>query len=70
MRVFLIPRWGLILPGWCWLFEYITMNKCVFFAHWYFFFSSGRESFRVLSAPGHAGSPPVHHGASVGPDSA
>ena len=31
------------------------------------FFTPGHESFLVLSAPGYAGSPPEHHGASVGP---
>ena len=31
------------------------------------FFSSGRGSFLVLSAPWHAGSPPEHQGESVGP---
>ena len=31
------------------------------------FFSSGRGSFLVLSAPGHAGSPPAHHSPSLGP---
>ena len=46
---------------------YIIMYKCVVFAHRHFF-SSSRVSFLVLSAPGHAGSPPEHHGASVGPD--
>ena len=29
------------------------------------FFSSGRGYFLVLSDPGHAGSPPEHHGAGV-----
>ena len=48
---------------------YISMpTKCFFF---FFrnklFFSSGRGSFLALSAAGHAGDPPVHHGASVGP---
>ena len=43
------------------------INKCVFCAH-RLFFCSGRGSFLVLSAPGRAGSPPKHHGASVGPD--
>ena len=38
-----------------------------FFLHIGVFFSSGRESFPVLSAPGYAGSPPEHQGASVGP---
>ena len=33
-------------------------------------FSSGRESFLTLSAAGHAGGPPVHHSASVGPGQA
>ena len=32
--------------------------------------SSARGSFLALSAAGHAGDPPVHHGASVGPDRA
>ena len=44
---------------------YITMYKCVFFVRP--FFSSGPGSFLVLSAPGHAGSSPEHHGASVRP---
>ena len=44
----------------------MTMCECVFL-HMGIFFSSGRRSFLVLSAPGHAGSPPEHHGASVGP---
>ena len=39
----------------------------VFFLHFGNFFSSGRGSFLVLSAPWHAGSPPGHHGASLGP---
>ena len=39
----------------------------VFFWHFGILFSSGRESFLVLSAPWHAGSPPGHHGASLGP---
>ena len=42
------------------------MYKCVFFARRYFF-SSGRGSFLVLSAPGQEGSLPEHRGASVGP---
>ena len=33
-------------------------------------FSSGRRSCLALSAAGHAGDPPVHHGASMGPDRA
>ena len=44
-----------------------TMYKCVFFCTSAFFSSSGRESFLVLSSLGHAGSPPEHHAASVGP---
>ena len=36
-----------------------------FFWHLGIFFSSGRGSFLVLSAPWHAGSPPGHHGASL-----
>ena len=46
---------------------YITMYMCVLFCTSFFFFSFGRGSFLVLSAPGHAWSPPEHHGASVGP---
>ena len=42
------------------------MYKFVF-VHIGISFSSGRGSFLVLSAPGHAGSPPEHHGASVDP---
>ena len=42
------------------------MSKYVSFAH-RLFSSSDRGSFLVLSAPGHARSPPEHHGASVGP---
>ena len=47
----------------------VTMEPCIKFT---FFrntklFSSGRGSFLMLSAEGHAGGPPVHHGASVGP---
>ena len=38
---------------------------CFFYTSAFFLF--GRESFLVLSAPGHAGRPPEHHGASVGP---
>ena len=38
----------------------------MWFLHIGIFFSSGRWSFLVLSAPGHAGSPPEHHGTSVG----
>ena len=38
-----------------------------FFLHTSIFFSPDRGSFLVLSAPRHAGSPPVLHGASVGP---
>ena len=41
------------------------MYKYVFL-HISIFFSSGRGSFLVLSALGHAGTPPEHHGASVG----
>ena len=44
----------------------ITMYKCVFLALEHFF-SSGRGSLLVLSAPWHAGSPPEHQGESVGP---
>ena len=40
----------------------------VFFLYIGIFFSSGRGPFLVLSALGHAGSPPEHHGANVGPD--
>ena len=40
---------------------------CVCFLHIGIFFSPGRGSFLVLSALGHAGSPPEHQGASVGP---
>ena len=42
------------------------MYKPVVFPE-YKLFSSGRGSFLALSAAGHAGSPPVHDGASVGP---
>ena len=45
----------------------ITMYQYNFFCAHRRFFSSGRGSFLVLSAPGHAGSPPEHHGASVDP---
>ena len=47
---------------------YITtrMYECVFFAHRRFFLFRQRV-FLVLSAPGHAGSPPEHHGPSLGP---
>ena len=38
-------------------YTYITMYKCVLLAHRHFF-SSGRGSFLVLSAPWHAGGPP------------
>ena len=34
------------------------------------FFSGARGSFIALSAAGHAGGPPVNHGASVGPGQA
>ena len=37
-----------------------------FFLHIDILFSASRGSFLVLSALGHAGSPPEHHGASVG----
>ena len=37
----------------------------VFLRHVGFFFFSSRGSFLVLSARGHAGSPPEHHGTSV-----
>ena len=40
---------------------------CFFGPSPFIFFSSARGSFLVLSAPWHAGSPPEHHGASVGP---
>ena len=43
-----------------------TSYMC-FFVLIVIFFSPGRGSFIVLSAPGHAGSMPEHHGASVGP---
>ena len=42
-----------------------NMFGCVFFNINIFFFSD-RGSFLVLSAPGHAGSPPEHLGVSVG----
>ena len=44
-----------------------TMYKIVFFFRHTKFSSSGRGTFIVLSAAGHAGAPPVHDGASVGP---
>ena len=44
----------------------ITMYKRVFFAHG-IVCSSYRGYFLVLSALGHGGSPPEHHGANVGP---
>ena len=48
------------------------MHMCMYEMFFFFFFrntillSSGRGSFRTLSAAGHAGGPPVHHGESVG----
>ena len=42
---------------------------CIYFVYIFLhvhFFLSGRGSFLLLSAPGHAGSPPEHHGVSVG----
>ena len=42
------------------------MYKYVIYAHRHFF-SFDRGSFIVLSALGHAESPPEHHGATVGP---
>ena len=42
------------------------MCKCLF-SHIGLFISPSRGSFLVLSAPGHTGSPPEHHGASFGP---
>ena len=50
-----IPKRNLVLP---------CINAFFAVRH---FFSSGRGPFLVLSAPWHAGSPPEHHGASVGP---
>ena len=50
-----IPKGDLVLP--C-IYIYFSEYKTV---------SSGRGSFLALSAAGHAGDPPVHHGASVGP---
>ena len=50
------PKGSLVLPW---------MN--VFVLHVDIFFSSGRGSFVVLSAPEYAGNPPEHHGANVGP---
>ena len=49
--------------------ETLLLRVCVnvFFWHIGIFFSSGRGSFLVLSAPWRAGSPPEHQGASVGP---
>ena len=46
---------------WVWyhIFVYMPMYKCVF-RHFGFFFSSGRGSFLVFSAPWHAGSPREH----------
>ena len=46
-----------------------TLLLCInmFLLHIGIFFSSRHGSFLVLSAPGHARSPPEHHGASVGP---
>ena len=41
-----------------WLLPYILLCINVFFWHFGIFFSSGRGSFLVLSAPWHAGSPP------------
>ena len=39
----------------------VLLGMNVFFLHIDNFFSSGRGSFLVLSAPGHAGSPPERH---------
>ena len=47
--------------------RYILLCINVFLWHIGIFFSSGRGSFLVLSAPWHAGSPREHQGASVGP---
>ena len=46
---------------------FILLCRNVLFIHIGIFLSSGRGSFLVPSAPGHAGSPPEHHGASVDP---
>ena len=55
----------------CWklIYYYFEVLICVFicFCTSACFSSSGRGSILVLSAPGHAGSPPEHHDASVGP---
>ena len=59
--------------GACWVQFPKPGNTIYYYIHVFFlridgFFSSGRGSFLVLSAPGHVGSPPEHHGASVGRD--
>ena len=47
-------------------YHFILLCSSVLFLRMGIFFSSCRGSFLVLSAPEHAGSPPVHHDASVG----
>ena len=43
------------------------MYQCVPFLDVCMLFSDGRGFFLALSAAGHAGATPVHHGASFGP---
>ena len=46
---------------------YDIFTEYVFFFYICTLFSSARVSFLALSAAGHAGGPPVYHGASLGP---
>ena len=43
------------------------MYQCIFFFNVCALFSGARGSFLALSAAGHAGGPPAHHCASLGP---
>ena len=69
--VVVVQQCVLPVPGTCIIrTAYITMYKYLevnVFLNTGIFFSSGPGSFLVLSGPGHAGSLPKHHGASVGP---
>ena len=68
-------RWRIPLKKKCWQassarYSYITMYKMVFFSGIQHFSRAGHGFFHALSAPEHAGGPPVHDGASVGPGQA
>ena len=47
--------------------EYFTMYQSDFLLDFCTLYSAALWSFHALSAAGHAGGPPVHHGARLGP---